>query len=119
MHDLDNQYDCEPWPDPVDGNELVEEIFAAIEKCVYLTYEQILAITYWVIHTYFIRKKGEQQALRYSPILILTSWLFGCGKTVLQDLLAEISNKSQKAANISISSLFRLLQSKQPALFLD
>lgn len=119
MNDLDNQYDCEPWPDPVDGNELVEEIFTAIERCVYLTYEQIIAITYWVLHTYFIRQKGEQQAFRYSPILHLTSWLYGCGKTVLQDLLAEISNKRQKAANISISSLFRLLHSKQPTLFLD
>ena len=67
MHDLDNQYDCEPWPDPVDGNELVEEIFTAIERCVYLTYEQILAITYWVLHTYFIRQKSERQAFRYSP----------------------------------------------------
>lgn len=119
MSDLDNQYDCDPWPEPVDGNELVEEIYTAIEKCIYLTSEQILAITYWVLHTYFIRTKGEQQAFRYSPILLLTSWLYGCGKTVLQDLLTEMSNKSQKAANISISSLFRLLQSKQPALFLD
>lgn len=119
MSNLDNQYDCEPWPEPVDGNELVEEIFTAIEKCVYLNSEQILAITYWVLHTYFIRPKGERQAFRYSPILHLTSWLFGCGKTVLQDLLAEMSHKSQKAANISASSLFRLLHSKQPTLFLD
>jgi hypothetical protein len=119
MSDLDNQYDCDPWPEPVDGYELVEEIYTAIEKCIYLTSEQILAITYWVLHTYFIRTKGKQQAFRYSPILLLTSWLYGCGKTVLQDLLTEMSNKSQKAANISISSLFRLLQSKQPALFLD
>jgi putative DNA primase/helicase len=115
----ENQYDCDPWPEPVDGNELVEEIFTIIEKCVYLTSEQILAVTYWVLHTYFIRPKGERQAFRYSPILHLTSWLFGCGKTVLQDLLAEMSHKSQKAANISTSSLFRLFHSKQPTLFLD
>jgi putative DNA primase/helicase len=119
MPNQDNQYDCEPWPEPVDGKELVEEIFTAIEKCVYLNSEQILAITYWALHTYFIRPKGERQAFRYSPILHLTSWLFGCGKTVLQDLLAEVSNKSRKAANISISSLYRLLHSKQPVLFLD
>lgn len=119
MPTLDNQYDCEPWPETVDGNELIQEIYTTIERVVYLTSEQILAITYWVLHTYFIRTKGEQQAFRYSPILHLTSWLFGCGKTVLQDLLAEMSHKSQKAANISISSLFRLLHSKQPTLFLD
>ena len=119
MSNQDNQHDCEPWPEPVDGNALIEEIFTAIEKSVFLTGEQILAITYWVLHTYFIRQKGERQAFRYSPILHLTSWLFGCGKTVLQDLLAEISNRSQKAANISISSLYRLLHSKQPTLFLD
>ncbi len=119
MPTLDNQYNCEPWPEAVDGNELIEEMYTTIERVVYLTSEQILAITYWVIHTYFIRTKGEKQAFRYSPILHLTSWLFGCGKTVLQDLLAEMSHKSQKAANISISSLFRLLHSKQPTLFLD
>jgi putative DNA primase/helicase len=119
MSELDNQYDCEPWPDSVDGNELVDEIFTAIERCVYLTYEQILAITYWVLHTYFVRTKSEQQAFRYSPILHLTSWLFGCGKTVLQDLLAEICNRSQKASNISISSVYRLLHSRRPTLFLD
>jgi putative DNA primase/helicase len=119
MSNLDNQFDFEPWPEAVDGNELVEEIYTAIERCVYLTSEQILAITYWVLHTYFIRQKDERQAFRYSPILYLTSWLFGCGKTVLQDLLAEISHKSSKAANISISSLFRLLNSKRPTLFLD
>lgn len=119
MPTLDNQYDCEPWPEIVDGNELIEEIYTTIERVVCLTNEQVLAITYWVLHTYFIRTKGERQAFRYSPVLHLTSWLFGCGKTVLQDLLAEMSHKSQKAANISISSLFRLLHSKQPTLFLD
>lgn len=119
MSNLENQYDCEPWSEPVDGNELIDEIFTAIERCVYLTSEQTLAITYWVLHTYFIREKGIPQAFRYSPILHLTSWLFGCGKTVLQDLLAEISNRSQKAANISISSVYRLLHSRRPTLFLD
>jgi len=114
-----NQYEYEPWSEPVDGNELVNEIFTVIEKIVHLTPEQTLATAYWVLHTYFIRQKGERQAFRYSPIMLLTSPVYGCGKTVLQDLLAEMSNKSKKAANISMSSVFRLLHAKQPTLFLD
>jgi hypothetical protein len=119
MSNADNQYDFVPWPDPVNVNELVEEIFTVIERIVYLKREQILAAAYWVIHTYFIRKKGERQAFRYSPVLLLTSPVYGCGKTVLQDLLAEMSNNSKKAANISMASVFRLLHAQQPTLFLD
>jgi hypothetical protein len=119
MSNSDNQYDFTPWPEPVNVNELVEEIFTVIERIVYLKREQILAVAYWVIHTYFIRQKGERQAFRYSPLLLLTSPVYGCGKTVLQDLLAEMSNNSQKAANISMSSVFRLLHAKRPTLFLD
>jgi len=119
MPNADNQYEFAPWPEPVNVNELVEEIFTVIERIVYLKCEQILAVVYWVIHTYFIRQKGERQAFRYSPILLLTSPVYGCGKTVLQDLLAELSNKSKKAANISMSSVFRLLHAQQPTLFLD
>jgi putative DNA primase/helicase len=119
MSSADHQYDLDPWPEPVNGDQLIEEIFTMIERVVYLTREQILSAAYWVIHTYLIRPKGERQAFRYSPILLLTSPVYGCGKTVLQDLLAEMSNKSQKAANISMSSVFRLLHAKRPTLFLD
>jgi putative DNA primase/helicase len=119
MSNPDNQYDYEPWPDPVDGNDLVNEIFTVIKRIVHLTREQTLATAYWVLHTYFIRQKGERQAFRYSPVLLLTSPVYGCGKTVLQDLLAEMSYRSQKAANISMSSVFRLLHVKRPTLFLD
>jgi hypothetical protein len=119
MSNADNQYDYEPWSEQVDGNDLVNEIFTVIERIVHLTHEQTLATAYWVLHTYFIRQKGERQAFRYSPVLLLTSPVYGCGKTVFQDLLAEMSNKSQKAANISMSSVFRLLHAKQPTLFLD
>ncbi len=119
MSSADNQYEYEPWPDPVNGDQLIEEIFTIIERVVHLTPEQTISVAYWVLHTYFIRQKGERQAFRYSPILLLTSPVYGCGKTVLQDLLAEMSNKSQKAANISMSSVFRLLHAKQPTLFLD
>ncbi len=119
MSNADNQYDLEPWPDAVNGYQLVEEILSIIERVVHLTPEQTLSAAYWVIHTYFIRQKGERQAFRYSPVLLLTSPVYGCGKTVLQDLLAELSSKSKKAANISMSSVFRLLHAQQPTLFLD
>jgi hypothetical protein len=119
MSNADNQYDYEPWPDPVNGDQLIEEIFTIIERVVHLAPEQTLSAAYWVLHTYFIRQKGERQAFRYSPVLLLTSPVYGCGKTVLQDLLAEMSHKSKKAANISMSSVFRLLHAQQPTLFLD
>ena len=119
MSESEYQYEFDPWPDAVDGKELLNEIYTLLERVIHLTDEQYLAISYWVLHTYFIRPKGTPQVFRYSPILLLTSPLRACGKTTLMLLLAELCHKSRKVTNITDASLYRLLDSFQPTLFLD
>jgi hypothetical protein len=123
MNDKSNineyQYELEPWSEIIEGKKLLNEIYATLQKAVYLKEDEYLTISYWILHTYFIRPKGIHQAFRYSPILLLSSPLRACGKSTLMLLLAELSHKSRKATNITDASLYRLLDSFQPTLFLD
>lgn len=59
--------DVEPWPDPVDGAKLLDEIVRTIRRYVVLDAIAADAVALWVVHTYAL------DAAYVSPRLAITS----------------------------------------------
>jgi putative DNA primase/helicase len=105
--------DVEPYPDPVDGGQLLGRIVSEIGRFVALPDAADIALALWAVHTY---------AFDYgdcSPILALISPTPRCGKTTTLNLLARLVNRPLSAANISTPSLFRTVEVCQPTLLID
>jgi Protein of unknown function (DUF3631) len=103
----------EPWPDPVDGAALVEEMIAAHRKYVIMSEQGALAVALWEIHAYAL------DAAEHSPRLQIKSPTYRCGKTTLMKLVKAIVPKPIETTNISMSALFRLIEMCQPTVLLD
>lgn len=105
--------DLEPWPDPVDGEQLLRELAAFFERFVVLPKGGAAALSLWVLHTYALA------AAYISPILAIVSPEKRCGKTVLLDVLFRLVWRPITVANITAASLFRAVEKWTPTLLVD
>jgi putative DNA primase/helicase len=103
----------EPSPDPVDGAQLLEELRAAIEHYVKLPPGGAVAAALWVLHSHTV------EAAFLSPILLISSPVYGCGKTSLLTVLRELVQRPLATSNISPAALFRCIEKYQPTLVID
>jgi putative DNA primase/helicase len=103
----------EPWPEPVDGCEVLHQVRARFEGAVILPpgASQILAL--WPAHAHAF------DAFLHTPRLNLTSAVAECGKTTTLDLLATPAPRSLRTENLTAPVLFRLVARHQPTLLLD
>jgi hypothetical protein len=103
----------EPWPEAVNGAELLDEIASTFKRFVVLPEHIDVALALWVIHTY-------AYDLRYcSPIQGITSPQKRCGKTTLISLNRQLTSRALAASNITASSLFRAVDKWHPTLLID
>ena len=100
----------EPSPDPVDGAQLLEELVATIERYLKLPPGAAVAAALWVLHSHAI------EATFLSPILLITSPVYGCGKTTLLTVLRELVQRPLPTSNISPAALYRCIEEYQPVL---
>lgn len=105
--------DVEPWSEPVDTTELLEEIASIVGRYVVLADEAITATALWIVYTYV-----HSQA-RISPILAIESPDMRCGKTTLLHLLDALVTRPLPVSNISAASLFRVVEKYKPTLIID
>lgn len=103
----------EPWPDPVDTTELLDELAEVIGRNVVLSDQAITAAALWILYTYVHRKA------RVSPILAIESPDMRCGKTTLLRLLDGLVSRPLAVSNISAASLFRVVEQYEPTLLID
>lgn len=103
----------EPWPDPVDGAQLLDDICDAVRRFVALGEEAAVAVTLWVIFAYTIG------ASFVAPILALISPVKRCGKTTLLDVVASLVPRRLMASNITAAALFRTIEHFTPTLLID
>jgi hypothetical protein len=90
--------DPEPWPDAVDGAELLDEIRKATSSHLILPDLADVAISLWVVLAHC------HDAFRISPLLSITS-PEPCGKTQLLRLLKGLVPKPLSASNVTPSGL--------------
>lgn len=105
--------ELEPWPTPVEGDEMLYEVRRTVKRFVALSNEAATAISLWIVHAYVY------DIAEVSPILALVSPERRCGKTTLLTLLECLVAKPLMAANITAAALFRAVELASPTLLID
>jgi putative DNA primase/helicase len=106
-------HDLEPWPDPVDGAELLSDLSAALRRHVVMPNESADAAALWILHSHTLA------AFKISPRLAITSPEKRCGKTTLLDLLSHLVPRPLPTSNITAPALFRTIEALHPTLLID
>jgi putative DNA primase/helicase len=103
----------EPWPEPVNGAELLDELVATYRRHIALPSHGAEAAALWTLHTYV------HDAAPASPILVANSPVKRCGKTTFAELATALVNRPLPTSNISPAALFRTVEKFSPTLILD
>jgi putative DNA primase/helicase len=109
-----------PWPEAVSGADTLDALVDLILEYICLPKDansgrspSADAIALWSVHAH------AHDAFYTSPILAIESPQKRCGKTRVIDIVQRLTPKSLPAANISPSSLFRVVERDKPTLFID
>jgi Protein of unknown function (DUF3631) len=112
-----NNEDPEPWESPVDIGDVVAEMIAILLK--YTTFsdpEYALVVALWCIHTWLF----DGDAWDRTGYLAFVSPTFGCGKTEAQTVAAALARRSSEPlTSPTAATIFRMMDTSQPTLFLD
>jgi hypothetical protein len=103
----------EPWSEPVDCAALLDAIKRIFRRFIVLPKDADVALSLWVLHAW------TMDAGDISPFIVLVSPTKRCGKTSVLILLYFLTPKSELAANITASSLFRYIEAIRPTLLID
>ncbi len=105
--------EVEPWPEPVDGDALLDSIAQAVRRYLVLPPNGAEVIALWVIAAHAFND------FQISPRLHFRSPEKRCGKTVGLDVLECLTPRSIRTENITTAVLFRLVDGHQPTLLID
>ena len=105
--------DPEPWPDAVDGAQMLDEIRLTLTRYVVLPEHTAEALSLWVLHTHAI------ESADVSPILAITSPQKRCGKTTVLELLACMVRRPLNSSSATPAALFRAVEAYAPTLLVD
>jgi hypothetical protein len=105
--------DPEPWTEPVDGAELLNEVAAAIRRYVVLASVEADTVALWVLGVHAF------DAWIIFPRLFVTAPEKRCGKTTLLDVLSRLVPRPLTVSSITPAALFRTIEAARPTLLLD
>jgi Protein of unknown function (DUF3631)/RepB DNA-primase N-terminal domain len=103
----------EPWPEPVNGVELLSALATAIRRHVVMSDAARDEAALWVVHAHM------PDCFLVSPRLAVTSPVKGCGKTTLLDVLGRLVPRPLPTANVTSAALFRVVEGYKPTLLVD
>jgi putative DNA primase/helicase len=103
----------EPWPEPVDGADLLGEIGRSIRRYVVLAAEAAIAMALWIVHTFAL------DAAQITALLAILWPTKRCGKSTLLKLLGALVCKPITAANLTAAGLFPGIEAYAPTLLVD
>jgi len=102
-----------PWPDPVDGVVLLNELTAALGRYLALPEGALEAMALWVLFTHAF------DAAEVSPRLALLSPVPECGKTTAFSILSRLVRRALLASNASAAVVYRVIERDRPTLLMD
>jgi hypothetical protein len=103
----------EPWPEPVSGEQVADEIVTILKKHVVMTTVKMHAITLWIFLTY------AEAFVDCLPLLIIRSPEKRCGKSTLLGVLLRLVSKPLPTANITTAALYRVIEGSRPTILAD
>jgi putative DNA primase/helicase len=104
---------AEPWPEPVNGVVLLDEITAQIRKYVIVSRHGAAAAALWILQTYLM------DVARIAARLLVSAPEKGCGKTRLVEVVDRLVHKPMSVSNITAAALFRSIEAWAPTLLID
>ena len=105
--------DPDPWPDPVKGEDLLDEIRDTATNHIVLPEGGAEIIALWVLFTHC------HDCFDISTLLACTSPTPECGKSTCLTLLGCLTRRALNASNISPASVFRSVEKWKPTLLID
>ncbi len=105
--------DDEPWPEPVDGAALLDEIVETIKKYLVAPSFAVEAMALWVIYVH------THDHWQISPRLAFTSPEKRCGKTTALLITQHLVPRPLPTSNITVAALFRSIEAASPTLLID
>ena len=106
-------YMPEPWPEPVNGLDLVQQMRALYEQYLILPDGASIVLPFWALHTYAVN------VFDYSPRLCIKSAAPQCGKTQLLQLLELTTYNPVNISSITAAGIFRTIAALHPTLLID
>ncbi len=100
--------EIEPWPEPVNGELLLNELLAIINRFVVLPKCAGETLALWTLHTYAFHLRDV------STYLGIESPEKRCGKTTLLTVLSELVNRPIVSSNASSPAFFRVIEETLP-----
>jgi hypothetical protein len=105
--------DPEPWPEAVDGAELLDEIRALTRRYVVVSDSALTVCALFSLHTYAFDLSD------ISPILFITGPTKRCGKSRLLSVLSRLVNRPLTASSASAAGIYRTIELHRPTLLID
>ena len=105
--------DPEPWPESVDGAELLDVIAATYARYLVLPTGGEAVMALWTIHTYAVH------ATEHTPYLALVSPTKRCGKTTALVIARTLARRPLAADNVSPAAIYRVIEAHAPTLLID
>src|SRR2546428_534054 len=103
----------EPWPEPVDGKSLLDELARVLSRIVVLPKWAAQTLALWILHTFAFHLRDV------TAYIGLESPEKRCGKTTLLSVLNELANRAVASSNISPPAFFRVIEDLSPTLLID
>lgn len=105
--------DPEPWPEPVNGAALLDDIAATVGRFLSASDHAFRTVALWVVYSHAF------DVFDISPLLAIVSPEKRCGKTTLLTLLSALVPRPLAIANITAAALFRTVEKYRPTLLID
>jgi Protein of unknown function (DUF3631) len=105
--------EVEPWPEPIDGAALLDELAAAFSRHLALCEGAAEAIAIWVLFAH------THDAHQTSPRLAFLSPVPECGKTTALSILRALVPRALSTSNITPAVIFRVIAKRHPTLLID
>src|SRR6266404_4154807 len=105
--------DPEPWPIPVEGADLLDEVYRVLKDRVILGDDAYVACALWVPHTYCFKLFDT------TPRLFIHSPTHACGKSTVLDLLEKLVYRPLATSDATGAAVVRLIEAWGPTLLVD
>src|ERR1041385_6128404 len=102
--------DVEPWPIPVDGADLLDEIYRVFKEHVIMGDHGYVACALWVPHTFCFK------LFHTTPRLFIHSPTHACGKSTVLDLLEKQVHRPIASSDATGAAIVRLIEAWGPTL---
>ena len=105
--------DIEPWHEPVNPAQLLDEITSTIQRFIVLDKHQAQAAALWVGVCWFV------DVITFAPFALINAPERACGKTQLLTVMGKLTPRTLQASGISPAAFYRTIEKYHPTIFID